>query len=79
MIKSMSDKLATVPAEIYTKRYTVELPPIMHAHMRELSRRKRVHIGVVYEEAIKSYLNLPENYMGKFKTLDQRSKPRKEK
>ena len=70
----MAVKTATVPAEIYTKRFTVELPPIMHAHMRELARRKRVHLGVVYEEAIKTFLNLPENYMGKFKTLQRKDR-----
>ena len=50
--------------EKYVKRFTVELNPRLHANMRELSRRKRVQIGVVYEEAIRAYLERPENYMG---------------
>ena len=50
--------------EKYVKRFTVELNPQLHAHMRELARRKRVQIGVLYEEAIRAYLERPDNYMG---------------
>jgi predicted transcriptional regulator len=50
--------------EKYVKRFTVELNPKLHASMRELSRRKRVQIGLIYEEAIRQYLERPENYMG---------------
>jgi hypothetical protein len=57
----------------YVKRYTLELPPVLHGRMRELARRKRVQIGVVYEEALRTYLDMPENYMGKAKQLT--SKP----
>jgi len=59
--------MATV-TEKYVKRFTVELNPKLHVSMRELSRRKRVQIGVVYEEAIRHFLALPENYMGKEKS-----------
>jgi len=54
----------TVTPEKYVKRYTVELNPRLHSQMRELARRKRVQIGVIYEEAIRDYLQRPENYMG---------------
>jgi len=60
--------MATTVTEKYVKRFTVELSPRLHSSMRELSRRKRVQIGVVYEEAIKRYLDLPENYMGSNRT-----------
>lgn len=56
--------MAQQTVERYVKRYTVELNPKLHQSMRELSRRKRVQIGVVYEEAIRVYLERPENYMG---------------
>jgi len=61
----MSNQTVT---EKYVKRFTVELNPKLHAAMRELSRRKRVQIGVVYEQAIQVFLNLPDNYMGKDRT-----------
>lgn len=60
--------------EKYVKRLTLELNPRLHANMRELSRRKRVQIGVVYEEAIKRYLDLPENYMGANRTQLRKGK-----
>lgn len=56
--------MANTVTEKYVKRFTVELNPRLHSSMRELSRRKRVQIGVVYEEAIRHYLERPENYMG---------------
>jgi len=59
---------ANTVTEKYVKRFTVELNPRLHAGMRELSRRKRVQIGVVYEDAIKRFLELPENYMGANRT-----------
>jgi len=57
--------MSNTVTEKYVRRFTVELNPRLHASIRELARRKRVQIGVVYEEAIKRYLELPENYMGK--------------
>lgn len=48
-------------------RVSVDIEPGMHADMRELAKRKRVLIGVVYDEAIKLYLQRTENYLGKRK------------
>lgn len=56
--------VAETVTEKFVKRFTVELNPKLHSLMRELSRRKRVQIGVCYEEAIRGYLERPENYMG---------------
>jgi hypothetical protein len=53
----------------------LELPPVLHGRMRELARRKRVQIGVVYEEALRTYLEMPENYMGKAKQLTSTKQP----
>lgn len=47
------------------KRFTVELSSRVHSAMRELARRKRVQIGVLYEEALMAYLEQTRNYMGK--------------
>lgn len=61
--------------ERYVVRYTIELDPKLHGLMRELSRRKRVQIGVVYEAAIRMYLEHPDNFMGAARSLKpQRSK-----
>lgn len=46
-------------------RVSVDLNEQLHSDMRELAKRRRVHTGVVYEEAIKLYLARPENYLGK--------------
>lgn len=46
-------------------RVSVDIEASMHADMRELAKRKRVHTGIVYDEAIESYLQRPENYLGK--------------
>lgn len=66
--------MAQATVDKYVKRFTVELNPRLHGSMRELSRRKRVQIGVVYEEAIRHYLTLPENYMGKDKTVPRKGR-----
>lgn len=50
--------------ELYVKRISLELRPKFHARMRELAHRKRVNIGLLYEQAIELYLKQPENYMG---------------
>ena len=47
----------------------VEITDGLHNLMRDLARRKRVQIGYLYEEALKDFLDKPENYMGENKKI----------
>jgi len=57
---------------IERKRISVDIQESMHADMRELAKRKRVHIGVIYDEAIRLYLQRTENYLGSKKSNSER-------
>jgi len=51
------------------KRVRVDLDPLIHDRIRELARRKRVQIGLLYEEALRDFLGKPENYLGEDKKI----------
>lgn len=47
------------------KAITIFLDPALHNSMKELSKRRRIHIGKLYEEALEMFLDSINNYMGK--------------
>lgn len=51
------------------RRVRIDLDYTYHDRMRDLAKRKRVQIGLLYEEAIKDFLSKPENYLGEDKKL----------
>jgi len=51
------------------KNVRVVMVEAYHERMRELARRRRVQIGLLYEEALKDFLDKPENYMGENKKI----------
>jgi len=58
-----------MPEILGFRRYNIEVPTEAHKLMREIAKRRRVFIGIVYGEAITLYLEQPSNYMGENKTL----------
>ena len=48
----------------FVKRVMINITPTIHASMRQLAKRRRAQIGLLYEEAILVYLERPENYLG---------------
>lgn len=54
------------------KRIRIDFNPALHARMRELAKRKRVQIGVLYEQALREFFQKPENYMGENKPIDSK-------
>jgi len=51
------------------KNVRVVMVEAYHERMRELARRRRVQIGLLYEEALKDFLDKPENYLGENKKI----------
>ncbi len=45
-------------------RVSVDINEMLHSRMRELSKRKGVNIGRLYDEALSTYVEHTENYLG---------------
>jgi hypothetical protein len=48
-----------------TQKITLFLNPKLHAHMKEYAKRKRIHIGLAYDQAVQLFLTKTDQYMGK--------------
>lgn len=57
--------LRTLPDVTSTTRINIEMDSRLHEAMRELARRKRVRISLVYDEAVSMYLAKLENHINK--------------
>lgn len=51
--------------EIAVKKVSIEINESLHSSMKDLAKRKRLFLGLIYEAAITLYLSQPENYTGK--------------
>lgn len=45
-------------------RVSVDINEMLHTRMRELSKRKGVNIGRLYDEALSTYVQQTDNYLG---------------
>lgn len=48
-----------------TQKITLFLNPKLHALMKEYAKRKRIHIGLAYDQAVQLFLTKTDQYMGK--------------
>lgn len=48
-----------------TVRINIEANSVQHNAMKELARRRRVHIAVEYDKAVSMYLSQTSNYIDK--------------
>lgn len=48
-----------------TQKVTLFVNPKYHALMKEYAKRKRIHLGLAYDNAVQVFLSQTKQYMGK--------------
>ena len=57
-------KGGTVSTNEATQKVTIFVSPSLHKLMKEYAKRKRINLGLAYDQAMHMFLTKTENYMG---------------